>query len=453
VTVTVTVTGDRAYDKTMSDPSPDSTPRGTWAALFHQTADPVFLLNPRRRVRFVNRAFETVARTAADAVLHEYCHPRKLSKSVPAAVRSLLQAMAPPKEAMRGQVTRVRRPAPPARFGPPWWDLTFVPLRDGDKLLGVIGFVAATGAEAPAGSGKGLSEALIGLRQSTIERAAAGLYPGDSADARRIRSQAELAAKTLSPVWIVGSPGTGKETLARAIHARGVSRERAFVAVDCGGLQPYLIRALLFGHNGLVETGRVGTIYLKGPEGLPPDLQDELIEWGELLEDECRVMVGTHLGEGLSPEFQAAFRVLEIHLPDVAARLDELPRLLATWAPTAAFTAEAIAVLAGSPWPANLRELRAVVRDAVQRANGGRVEVGHLPLALRRSAADARAAAAAEPRAPSPKLDDVLEQVEKRMIELALRKAKGDQTAAADALGVYRSRLVRRIKALGLGDD
>jgi len=58
----------------------------------------------------------------------------------------------------------------------------------------------------------------------------------------------------------------------------------------------------------------------------------------------------------------------------------------------------------------------------------------------------------ADPRPNSPKLDEVLEAVEKRMIELALKKTKGDQTAAADVLGVYRSRLVRRIKALGLGD-
>jgi DNA-binding NtrC family response regulator len=52
----------------------------------------------------------------------------------------------------------------------------------------------------------------------------------------------------------------------------------------------------------------------------------------------------------------------------------------------------------------------------------------------------------------APKLDEVLERVERRLVELALRKTKGDQTAAADFLGVYRSRLVRRVKALGLGD-
>ena len=71
----------------MPDPSPDPTPRGTWAALFHQTTDPVFLLNPRRRLRYVNRAFEKVAHTQADTVLHEYCHPRKVQKDLPAGRR------------------------------------------------------------------------------------------------------------------------------------------------------------------------------------------------------------------------------------------------------------------------------------------------------------------------------------------------------------------------------
>ena len=73
-------------------------------------------------------------------------------------------------------------------------------------------------------------------------------------------------------------------------------------------------------------------------------------------------------------------------------------------------------------------------------------------MAVRHAATDARAAQAVDPSAV-PKLDEVLERVERRLIDLALRKAKGDQTAAADLLGVYRSRLVRRLKALGLGGE
>ena len=121
-------------------------------------------------------------------------------------------------------------------------------------------------------------------------------------------------------------------------------------------------------------------------------------------------------------------------------------------AESASMTPKAEAVLAKWPWPGNLRELRDLVRGAARRAAGGRIDVAHLPVALRHAATDARAAQSAS-RVAMPKLDEVLEQVRARLIDLALRKTKGDQTAAADLLGVYRSRLVRRLKSLGLGGE
>jgi transcriptional regulator with PAS, ATPase and Fis domain len=392
----------------MPKPSPDPTPRGTWAALLHQTTDAVFLLNPRRRIRYVNRAWETVTRTAGDSALHEYCHPRKIQKGLAAGLRALLQVMAPPAEAMGGRITRVRRPVPPAKLGPPWWDITFIPLREKDKLLGVLGVIAPVGAAESKAGGKGLAEPLVALRQRAVERASLALFEGESPAARHIRSRAELAAKTFAPVWIGGGPGTGKETLARAIHYHGTTRERAFAGIDCAGLQPYLVRSLLFGHNGLAETGRVGTIYLKSPEALPADLQSELIEWGELLADECRIIVGTSAGDGLAPEFRTAFGVIDIHLPSLVERKDELPRHLVgaldeereAGRPTAGIAPEALAVLAGWLWPGNLREFREVVRSAARRAAGGRIDVEQLPLAMRRGATDAVAAAAATAARP-----------------------------------------------------
>jgi len=109
-------------------------------------------------------------------------------------------------------------------------------------------------------------------------------------------------------------------------------------------------------------------------------------------------------------------------------------------------------VLQSWSWPANIRELREVLRDSAKRAGDDKIDVAHLPLSLRRSATDVRVAATAAKPQAAPKLDTVLEQVERRMIEVALRKSRGDQTAAADLLGIYRSRLNRRIKALGLGE-
>ena len=208
----------------------------------------------------------------------------------------------------------VRRPVPPAKLGPPWWDVTFVPLRDGDKLLGVLGTIAAGRPAGSTAGGKGLSEALVALRQRAVERApldrsstanrAAGPpAPGPGrAGGQDVRpGLADRRARDRE-----GDAGPG-HPLPRARRGR-----LAFAGIDCAGLQPYLIRSLLFGHNGLAETGRVGTIYLKDPEALAADLQAELIEWGELLADECRVVVGAgRTGTGLSPEFRAAFGVIE----------------------------------------------------------------------------------------------------------------------------------------------
>jgi transcriptional regulator with PAS, ATPase and Fis domain len=442
----------------MPNPTPDPTPRGTWAALFQQTTEPVFLINQRRRLRYVNRAFETVTKAHADAVVHEFCHPRKVQKDMPAARRALLQTLAPPPEAMAGRVITVRRPVPPAKLGPPWWDITFVPLREGDKLIGIVGIIVPIGQPASTAGGKGLSADLIALRQRAVERCSLSKFDGDSASAKHLRARAELAAKTLAPVWLTGGPGTGKETLARAIHYHGTTRELAFAGVDCGGLQPYLIRSLLFGHNGLAETGRVGTIYLKSPESLPPDLQMELIEWAELLADQCRVIVGTTGMLELPAEFRAAFGVIDLHLPALIERKDDLPCLLTklledeVGSAKPGMSQEALAVLSSYEWPGNFRELREVVRGAFRRANGVRIEAGHLPLAIRRAATDAKVTPPVVRPPLQPKLDEVLEQVERRMIDLALKKTRGDQTAAAELLGVYRSRLVRRVKALGLGE-
>ena len=99
-------------------------------------------------------------------------------------------------------------------------------------------------------------------------------------------------------------------------------------------------------------------------------------------------------------------------------------------------------------WPGNLRELHTLLLHAAENATAGRIDVAQLPLALRH----AKLAAEAPPRpaAEQPPLDKVLEQVERRLIELALKRSGGNQSKAAEMLGVWRPRLIRRIKALGI---
>jgi DNA-binding NtrC family response regulator len=92
-------------------------------------------------------------------------------------------------------------------------------------------------------------------------------------------------------------------------------------------------------------------------------------------------------------------------------------------------------------WPGNFRELLDVLRQAHRRATGERIEVGDMPLSLRSPAPAA---------APTLPLDAILAKTERRLIELAVRQAAGNRSKAAEILGIWRARLIRRMEQLGL---
>jgi DNA-binding NtrC family response regulator len=270
----------------------------------------------------------------------------------------------------------------------------------------------------------------------------------------RIEAQARLAAQIRTPVWIVGEPGTGKETLGRVIHFNGITAEQTFLCLDCLALQPYLLRNMLFGHLG--QTGaQLGTLFVKDPSSMSRDLQEELLNWFDEQDDPPRVIVASRdcTGEDIRsgrilPQFHSTLNVLEIRLPPLRERIADLPALASefirgeTKSPEAAaeLTQDAFDVLNRHSWPGNLRELKAVLGDALESAKGGRIDASHLPLFL-------RAKTPAAPRA-SLNLDEVLEAVEARMIRLALQKTRGNKSEAADLLGIPRARLWRRIETL-----
>jgi DNA-binding NtrC family response regulator len=254
-------------------------------------------------------------------------------------------------------------------------------------------------------------------------------------------------------VWLIGEPGSGKETAARVIHHAGPTRDRAFVAVDCAGLQPFLIESLLFGHGGLLAAGHVGTLYLKDPAALPRDLQQLLADFCTETPSAPRLISGSTrsaeeavaTGE-LVTEFHTTLAVLELRVPPLRDRIDDLARFVSFFLPGVKVEADALEVLRVQPWTGNLRELAAALTEAAASANGGVVKREHLPREL-------RVRAGLDGPAPPPKpllLDPILEAVEKRLIQLALRRSNNHQTEAAELLGIFRTRLWRRLEALGI---
>lgn len=421
-------------------PTGKGRPRGGgsfgWRAFFQQSATPVFVLGKAKRLRYANPAWEKLTGSKLADALGLVCTAKRTATPLQAA-------LAPTPEALAGRADRARRAAPPNRSGPPWWDITFAPLRGDDgALYGVVGFVTVVGEPVPAAARR-VPASVAALRTDHAHHFGAELLAGDSLGSARLVAQARLAGELAAPVWIVGEPGSGKETVARVVHTLSAQRDRAFVALDCAGLQPYLIESLLFGHGGLGDSDRVGTVYLKEPAALPRDLQQKLAD--HFTDGSTRLVCGSHrtaqeavAAGALVPVYQTALSAFEVRVPPLRERIDDLPRLAARLVPERTIDPAALVVLRACAWPGNVRELADVLTGA---AGTGPILRDHLPLELRLKSETPRTK-------PKPlDLRAVLDAVEKRLIQLALRRADGHQGRAADLLGIYRATLAGKLDA------
>jgi DNA-binding NtrC family response regulator len=273
----------------------------------------------------------------------------------------------------------------------------------------------------------------------------------------RLARQVRLALQVPEPVLLVGERGAGKQTVARVIHHQGRDAESAFAGLDCERLPADALAALLAGAPPALAG--VGTVYLRQVCGLPRELQALLCQRLASGGDRPRVIAGltapaeelVHEGR-LLRELAGLLSPLTLDVPPLRQRLDDLPHLIERMLPRlqggpVALSPAAHEVLRGHAWPGNLAELFAVLADSRPRATQARIDAGDLPASLRLGDRLGREAPRPPAQAPLPEL---LEQVERRLIEVALRRARGNRSKAADALGIYRSLLVRRMKALGL---
>ncbi len=441
-------------------PAPDTF---RWQALFQRAAEPFFVLDRRRRLLFVNTAWEVLTGLAAAEARGLVCKRRGTTAHDPwdVLVRS---ACAPPAEVVRGEAGRTRRLVPRAASGPEWWDVDFLPLRGPDRALCFLGRITVATAPRPA-SPAPLPERLVALRTAVRRRHTLDHLASRVPAMGRLAEQVRLAGQTDGPLLILGEPGVGKEWVARAIHEQSPRRDGPFVCVRCARLPGPALLGLFSGAANLLARAAAGTVLLSEPSLLPRELQATLA--GVLAsEGEARPRLLAAAGSDPEAEVKAgrfveslylALSPLVIRVPSLRERLDDLPELVAQLLPrakaaaeqpTQGLTVEALDALGTYSWPGNLRELYATLVAACTNANGEWAGPEHLPPGLRRSIG-LMATATAEPDQPV-NLDQVLEQVERRLIVLALRKARGNRSKAAQWLSVWRPRLLRRMEALGV---
>jgi transcriptional regulator of acetoin/glycerol metabolism len=426
----------------------------TWEP-FQRAAEPIFVLNRFRRIVFVNRAWEHLTGLSVAEARQIACRPRRAKTDIWEEL--LGQILAPPDEVLEGRPGHVRRLVP--RFDPArrWWEIDFLPFRDESGLLFILGRLHTSPVAATAGPAA-LPEAALALRETVLRRYGIEAIGSDLPSMRRVADQTRLAARVRVPVLIVGERGSGKEWLARTIHALGDERGRPFVGLDCGRLPAAALAGILFGEGELAQTADAGTLYLREPSRLPREMQQRLCG---LLGDEGgrgpQLLAGLRGDPAeevragrLLDELASRLATLTIALPPLRERREDLPRLVErllerAGRPGMALAPAAWEVLRAYPWPGNIAELYAVLTGAADRAGSERIDIPDLPLYLRMSP---------QPTAtdrPLP-LKELLEGAERRLIELALRRADGNKSRAAELLAIWRPLLLRRMSALGIPD-
>jgi two-component system NtrC family response regulator len=307
---------------------------------------------------------------------------------------------------------------------------------------------------------------------------------GSSSALRAVLSDLKRAAATDAAVLLLGETGTGKELAARAIHRNSKRKEGPFVVVNCASIPETLIESELFGHRrgaftgasedrkGKFEIADGGTLFLDEVAELPMLLQPRLLrvlQEGEIdkvgasvpVPVDVRVVAATHrdlparVQEGsFREDLWYRLNVVPLTMPPLRERREDLPPLIEHFLlkhsrrhgrPIPRLSPAVLDRFERYDWPGNVRELENLLERLVVLTDADSISEADLPENLRQDLPRYGRA-----RVDLPAEGIVLEQLERGLIEEALRRSRGNQTAAARFLGISRSTLIYRMQKFGL---
>jgi PAS domain S-box-containing protein len=287
-----------------------------------------------------------------------------------------------------------------------------------------------------------------------------------------------------SPVLICGEPGVGKEMIARTVHCNGLQKNAPFVTFNVSATPPDRVDGELFGYTpgsmpgttngytGLFLAADEGTLFIKDIDRLPGSTQVRLLQ---TIQDRAVRAVGSTAttpanvrvvasttrsieelvsAGALREDLYYRLNVITIEVPPLRLRKEDIPLLVEHFIrhhngestrQVSEIAPEVWATLNTHDWPGNVRELQNVIESAFVASSGNVL----MPEVVNLAGGTARATKA-KSDAEAVSLDDILCDTERRAILTALRRARGQRSMAAKYMGISRSRLYRRMEALGI---
>ncbi len=314
---------------------------------------------------------------------------------------------------------------------------------------------------------------------------------GNSPAMLRMFEMFEQVAEGDWTVLIEGETGSGKELVARSIHATSGRRDGPFIAVNCAGLSDTLLASQLFGHRrgsftgavadqaGFFEAAEKGTLFLDEIGDIPMSMQasllralqeHEVIRIGDTQARTVDVRIltatnkdlGTLVEQGLFREdLLYRIRVARIKVPSLRERPEDIPVLLNTFLserriamgkPTVKFDTDALRILTEYSWPGNVRELKNTVDHCIIHCRKSVIQPECLPDEIKRPQLKSEAPLIPTPEPPPADLvsQQTWEDDETNDIMAALRQARGNRSRAAKLLGISRATFYRKLDKLNI---
>lgn len=462
-------------------------------SVLDNTLDGMFVISRDRRFILFNNACERITGYSRDDVLGSQCQCHDIMECADEQGRSIVASLCPATQVLDGEIASAKHRMRLRRKdgGFTWVESVYTALKDQQGgvqcVLAVLRDVteAKTQDDELRSVTENLREEVAMLRAEIRDKYGFSNIISRSPKMHAVFEKIRAACNSASAVLICGEAGTGKELVGRTIHHNGMQKEGPFVPLNCPTLSKDELEGELFGYakgagpqggtdfEGLFRAAEGGTLFLDEVTEMPVDTQAKLARAlhdgrirpvGSTKEYPINVRVIAATSRSVSDAVASGWlrrdlyyllSVITVETPTLKERKEDIPFLVESFVndvngrslrQVKSIHPFVWPLLLQYEWPGNVRELRNAVESAIAVGSGPELQANDLPNLVR---GDTVEIFEGDKKLDLP-LDEVLASVERRAILSALRRAGGQRSRAARAMGVSRSRLYRRMEALSI---